>query len=207
MNVKLYLYKVMHKIWAKSEWHYYWACSTEEAIRELKRNGASFKDCTFYGKCHIRKSANGIISIGDHFVCQSGSLSCIDTCIDSKLQTDGYGKLIIGNNVGISSTVIHAWDSIVIEDNVKIGAGCMIFDTNFHSLDASIRNSPDDCKHVKTAPVHIKKNAFIGTRSIITKGVTIGENSIVAAGSVVVKDIPDNQIWGGNPARFIKELI
>ena len=52
----------------------------------------------------------------------------------------------------------------------------------------------------------IKDNAFIGAHSIILKGVTIGENSIIGAGSVVTKSVPDNQIWAGNPARFIRNI-
>ena len=58
--------------------------------------------------------------------------------------------------------------------------------------------------NAKTAPIHIKKFAFIGGSCIILKRVTIGENAVVAAGSVVTKDIPDNEVWGGNPAKFIK---
>lgn len=57
---------------------------------------------------------------------------------------------------------------------------------------------------LKTKPVLLKRGCFIGANSIILKGCTIGENSIVGAGSVVSKDIPDNEIWAGNPARFIK---
>ena len=49
-------------------------------------------------------------------------------------------------------------------------------------------------------------HVFIGTRGIINKGVSIGEGAIIAAGSVVVKDIPSWEVWGGNPARFIKKL-
>ena len=55
--------------------------------------------------------------------------------------------------------------------------------------------------------VHIGDGAFIGVGSIICKDVTIGKNAIVAAGSVVTKDIPDDEIWGGNPAKFIKKRI
>lgn len=53
--------------------------------------------------------------------------------------------------------------------------------------------------------VHIGDGCFIGANSIICKDVKIGKNSIIAAGSVVTKDIPDNEIWGGNPARYIKK--
>ena len=52
----------------------------------------------------------------------------------------------------------------------------------------------------------IKDNVFIGARCLILKGVVVGENSIIGAGSVVTKNIPDNEIWAGNPAKFIKAL-
>jgi len=69
-----------------------------------------------------------------------------------------------------------------------------------------IRKSKDDMKNRVKKPVVVKDNAFIGARSIILKGVTIGNNSIVGAGSVVTKSIPDNEIWAGNPARFIRSI-
>lgn len=114
-------------------------------------------------------------------------------------------KIIIGNNVGISNSLLYAWDLIVIEDDVMIGGGCQIYDTDFHSIQYQDRILKGDNK-VKTAPVTIKKGAFIGTSSIVLKGVTIGEKSIVAAGSVVTKSVPDEEIWGGNPAKFIRKL-
>lgn len=119
---------------------------------------------------------------------------------------DRNAELKIGNNVGISQTALICHKSITIEDNVKIGGGVSIFDTDFHSLDSSIRNSKKDLMCRKEKPVIIKKNAFIGAHSIILKGVTIGENSIIGAGSVVTKSVPDNQIWAGNPAKFIRFL-
>ena len=57
-----------------------------------------------------------------------------------------------------------------------------------------------------TKKVELKDNVWIGDRAVVGKGVTIGENSIVAAGAIVVKDVPDNVIVGGNPAKIIKEL-
>lgn len=96
---------------------------------------------------------------------------------------------------------------IMIGDNVMIGVGTHIYDTNFHNINPYLRiDKHDPIEQVKTAPIVIKDNVFIGAYSIILKGVTIGKNSIVAAGSVVINSIPDNEIWGGNPAKFIKKI-
>ena len=115
------------------------------------------------------------------------------------------GIIKIGNNVGISNSLLYSICSIIVEDDVMIGGGCQILDNDFHSLRYEDRILLGD-KNVNSAPISIKKGAFIGTSSIILKGVTIGERSIVAAGSVVTKSIPDNEIWGGNPAAFIRKI-
>ena len=114
-------------------------------------------------------------------------------------------ELKIGNNVGLSGTTFVAQKSVIIEDNVMIGSGVCIYDTDFHSVDFNKRVSDND-DTVKKSPVKICEGAFIGARSIILKGVTIGSKSVIGAGSVVTKDIPKNQIWAGNPARFIKVI-
>lgn len=111
----------------------------------------------------------------------------------------------VGNNVGISNSLLYSICSITIEDNVMIGGGCQILDNDFHSIRYEDRISLGD-KCIKSAPIYIKQGAFIGASSIILKGVTIGERSIVAAGSVVTKSIPNDEIWGGNPAKFISQL-
>lgn len=82
----------------------------------------------------------------------------------------------------------------------------MIYDTEFHSLDPLSQTSKEDFQYRKKAPVIIKDNAFIGAFSIILKGVIIGENSIIGAGSIVTHSVPDNQIWAGNPAKFIRDI-
>lgn len=114
-------------------------------------------------------------------------------------------ELIIGENVKMSNSTILAQNSIVIEDNVTIGGSCKIWDTDFHSLNPNLRETENDIPVNK--PIVVKKNAFIGSHSIILKGVTIGENSIIGAGSVVTKSVPTNEIWAGNPARFIKKAF
>ena len=115
--------------------------------------------------------------------------------------------LSIGSNSGITSTVIYCAEKIEIGNYVNIGAGCLVMDTNFHSTNWMIRmDRKRDIINAKTAPVKIDDFVFIGARSIICKGVHIGEKSLVAAGSVVVKDIPAGELWGGNPAKFIKKI-
>lgn len=147
---------------------------------------------------------NSHVIIGEGFVCNSG-FGEVGTC-KSVLSVNEKAVLEIGRNVGISNAEIYCHKSIVIEDNVKIGSGTWIMDTDFHSIDNyKRRNSNTDSINAKCLPVIIKEDAFIGAHSIITKGVTIGARSIIAAGSIVVKSIPDDCIAGGNPCRIIKQ--
>lgn len=115
--------------------------------------------------------------------------------------------LIIGDNVGMSGTVIVAHKEITISDNVKIGGNVCIYDTDFHSLNNDDRIQRNkDVKNTKKKSVFIGENVFIGAHVTILKGVYIGENSIIGACSVVSKNIPDNEIWAGNPVKFIKKI-
>lgn len=114
--------------------------------------------------------------------------------------------LRIGDNTGMSQVSITCKDSITIGSHCTIGAGVMMFDTNFHNTDWRVRRTPEDLKTAKTAPITIGDDCFIGTRSIICKGVCIGNRTIIAAGSVVVSDIPSDCIAGGNPCKVIKQM-
>lgn len=113
-------------------------------------------------------------------------------------------KLTIGNNVGISGGGICVQTEIVIGDNVMFGANAFVSDTDFHPVSAENRRYSKD--NIGSKPVRIGNNVFLGMNTIVLKGVSIGDNSIVAAGSIVVKDIPENQIWGGNPAKYLRDL-
>lgn len=114
------------------------------------------------------------------------------------------GVVEIGNNVGITNSLFFANEKIIIKDDVLIGGGCQLLDNDFHSTDYKDRLKGGKI-NVKSKPIIINESAFIGTSSIILKGVTIGARSIIAAGSVVTKSIPSDEIWGGNPAVFIKK--
>nr|WP_315197205.1 sugar O-acetyltransferase [uncultured Flavobacterium sp.] len=112
-----------------------------------------------------------------------------------------YGKHTkIGKNVFINfDCVFLDLGGITIEDNVLIGPKVSLL-TEGHPTAIEDRHS------LIPKPILIKKNAWIGANATILQGVTIGENSIVAAGAVVSKDVPDNTIVGGIPARFLKTI-
>jgi len=114
--------------------------------------------------------------------------------------------LHIGNKVGLSGTTIWAHEKIYIGDRTTIGAGAMIFDSDCHSLNHMDRWTAKDMENKKNAPIVIGEDCLIGAHAIILKGVCIGDRSIVAAGSVVVKDVPSDCIVAGNPAKVIRKM-
>lgn len=121
------------------------------------------------------------------------------------LRTDKDGEIVIGKNTGISNSTIVSYRSVKIGDYVLLGGSCKIYDTDFHSLNIQERiRAP--LKDIVSEPVVIEDGVFVGAHTIVLKGVTIGKNSIVGAGSVVTKSIPPNEIWAGNPARFIRKI-
>lgn len=126
---------------------------------------------------------------------------------DTKLILDlgTNGILEIGSNTGISNAAIIAHTKITIGEQVKIGGSVKLYDTDFHALNPVKRATPETDIATKKE-IRIENNAFIGAHSIILKGVTVGENAIIGAGSVVTKNVPENEIWGGNPAKFIKKI-
>ncbi len=109
-------------------------------------------------------------------------------------------RLTIGDQVGISGSSIYCARAIAIGNRVRIGSGCLIMDNDAHALDPVKRNQGAPGR---SAPVRIADDAFIGARSIILKGVSIGEAAVVGAGSVVTKNVPPRTIVAGNPARAI----
>lgn len=113
-----------------------------------------------------------------------------------------YGKHTkIGKNVFINFNCIFLdLGGITIDDDVLIGPNVSIL-TEGHPA------SPVERHSLVPRSIHIKKNAWIGAGATILQGVTIGENAIVAAGAVVSKDVPDNTIVGGVPAKIIKNIV
>ena len=116
-------------------------------------------------------------------------------------------ELTIGDDSGMNGVMVYCSTRVTIGDNVKIGGGSRISDSNHHSLDYLIRrDAKKDGANAMSSPVTIGNDVFIGANCYIGKGVTIGDRAIIAAGSVVIKSVPSDEIWGGNPAKFIKQI-
>jgi len=114
------------------------------------------------------------------------------------------GILIIGNQTGFSGVSIYCVNKITIGDYVKCGGNVSIWDTDFHPLNYLERRNDLNEKAIN-AKIIIGDDVFIGANSIILKGARIGSRSIIGAGSVVSKNIPEDEIWGGNPIKFIRK--
>ncbi len=111
------------------------------------------------------------------------------------------GRIEIGDYVMISpGTRISASDEILIGHSVMMANGVHITDCDWHDIYDRSARSPE------VRPVHIADNVWLGDHATVLKGVSIGENSIVAANAVVSKDVPANVVVAGNPARVVKEL-
>lgn len=113
--------------------------------------------------------------------CRYGGVNIID-----------YKNTFIGESVSFDTN--YPFD-IIINKRVRLTAGCRIV-THFMEPNTGTYSR---------GKVIIKENAYLGMNTLVVKPVTIGKNSIVGAGSIVTKNIPDNEVWAGNPARFIRK--
>jgi len=173
-------------------------------------------------KSRISRANGAIIEVGHRlamgdqptglgFVSQ-GSYVSIQLGKDSKLTIDGRAWLadgvrlllakeswlVIGNGVVFDGDVrIACSTKITIGDEVRFGWGVTVMDSDFHSIDGAPAG----------APVRIERRAWIGVDAKIMKGVVIGEGAIVAAGSVVTRDVAPATLVGGVPARLIKDDV
>ena len=153
---------------------------------------------TFMGAKYVDIFGTGInVGRSATFVATSDSNIRLTTWnlgeFDGKIYADDYCLFTPGVRIAAAT-------------EIKIGKGCMFANGSYVS-DADWHGIYKRAEPVgATKKVELKDNVWIGDRAVVGKGVTIGENSIVGAGAIVVKDVPDNVVVGGNPARIIKDL-
>jgi acetyltransferase-like isoleucine patch superfamily enzyme len=183
---------------------------------KIKGNYTS-KELIFFGKNRIY-AKNGIITIENGFLhfnksfrkpepnigfLEMGKKSQINVKGKFSIYNGGHvvlmdnAKLNLGSGFINRNAKIRCFDEITIGQNVAISENVSIWDSDAHSLEGSI----------KTKPIIIGDNVWIGMNCIILKGVSIGNGSVIAAGSVVNKDVKPNCLYGGVPAKKIKENI
>ena len=147
---------------------------------------------------------NGSVTIGDRFCFVSGeAVNPICSNVHGCFYTENPdARIVIGDDVGMSSTRIWVSRSLFVGNHVKIGGMVLIMDTDVHPMDAHVRRTTNE--GTISAPIVIEDDVWIGAHSIILKGVTIGARTVIGAGSVVTKSIPADCVAAGNPCRVIR---
>lgn len=159
------------------------------------------KGCRFFGKILIRRSPMTQIKIGKNGTFRSAFSSNLVGLNRGCLICTWYNEAVIeiGDNVGMSGTVIGAAKHIKIGNDVMFGGNAFVTDFDWHPVHPAKRH-----ERAEARPTFIEDNVWVGMNSVVLKGVTIGTNSVIAANSVVTRDIPPNVIAGGNPAKVLK---
>ena len=152
-----------------------------------------------YGKVKVKTNKSAKIVLGSDIVFRSRMFSNymgINRSCSIAMMKDS-AKLEIGQATGFSGTAIGCFENIKIGRNVMFGANTLVTDSDWHE---------DDFRSGGSRPVLICDNVWIGYGAIILKGVEIGENSVIGAGSIVTSSIPANVVAAGNPCRIVKHL-
>lgn len=151
----------------------------------------------------LRIHLDGHLIVGDNVRIISGSQNYVGGNRRTSIWVGRDSNMKIEDKCAISNATFVCLKKIEILKGTFIGGGCEIYDTDFHAI------SPDDRaedRHLPVGTITIGPNAFIGGFSTILKDVSIGEGAVVGANSLVTKNIPPYEIWGGVPARFIKKV-
>jgi len=161
-----------------------------------------------YGLPTVSMVPGSMIELGANVVlCSHSKYTALGVARPVVLRTLRPGAYIkIGADVGISGGVICAASSVEIGNSCLFGADVQIVDTDFHPIAAANRRRENRPEYIATAPVVIGENVFLGAGVRVLKGVRIGANSVIGAGSLVVHDIPENVVAAGIPARVISGL-
>jgi acetyltransferase-like isoleucine patch superfamily enzyme len=167
--------------WRRATWR-----QRLQAVWSLRHCDERGKRCVVYGRPIVDGSD---MRVGDDFKVWSGH---------RKTLISGWGKIRFGDRcfVNVGSTII-AVEEIVVGDDVAFANEVYVMDSDSHGVEG---------RPHRQAPVRIGDGCWIGARAMILPGVTIGKRVLVAAGAVVTKDVPDDSLVAGNPARVVRAL-
>lgn len=171
----------------------------------MKGIETKFGDVILFGFPIIHKCPGSVIKFGKgvSLISQSRyNLAGINHPVILATVAKG-ARIVIGNNSGISGSTIVSATSVKIGDNTSIGANTDIYDTDFHIVDPIERRKQNNIYEAPTRQVIIGNDVWIGSRCMILKGIEIGDKSIIGAGSIVTKHIPESEIWAGASVRCI----
>lgn len=170
----------------------------------LKMRGVSIgRKFVCIGRPGINRTSQSQISLGDGVtLCNTGMANPLAEGGRCRLSTVAPGaKIILGDRVGLSSSVICAATKVEIGEGTIVGGGALIIDTDFHHQEATGEWGTNP--KLVSRSVIIGKHCFIGARATILKGVTIGDHAVVGASAVVSRSVAANTIVAGNPAKPI----
>lgn len=145
-----------------------------------------------YGLPTVRLARGSQLELGDEVRVESGVHR-------ARLSVHAGGRLTVGDDVYLNGCIISAATEVRIGSRVRIGPWAHLMDGDFHQVGDYAGAGP-------SAPIVIGDGAWLATRCMVLKGVTVGEGAVVAAGAVVVRDVPPHTVVAGVPARVIKEL-
>ena len=147
-----------------------------------------------FGRCHV--SGGSGIHIGERLLMIAGTAPC-------ELSAHDGGRLEIGDRVFVNyGSSISAHTLVRIGDDCKIGQHAIILDCDYHDMEDPLHYGG----HGPSLPVVLEQGVWLGARVTVLKGVTIGRSSVIAAGSVVTRDIPAGVLAGGMPAKVLRKL-
>lgn len=182
------------KIWRDQVLHqrdvarFYWAYGKQRANAEWQ-----LRHCTSVGAQPVVLGRPRIdatdMTVGDYFQVWCGHRQTLIT---------GWGRVRVGDRVFVNSgAIVFSAVEVVLGDDVALANEAYVMDSDSHGIEG---------RPVKEEPVRIGSGSWIGARAMVLPGVTIGARCVVAAGAIVSRDIPDDTLVGGNPARVIRQL-
>lgn len=180
------------------------------AKQRLRSLGVEFdRSLVCYGMPILSKATDSRIRLGGRVVlCSWSSYTALGVSHPVVMRTLEPGaELFVGDDVGMSGATICAARRVIIGPECMLGANVTITDTDFHPLVAEGRRYNKNLADIDKADVVVGRNVFIGMNSVVLKGVRIGDNSVIGAGSVVTSDVPENVVAAGNPCRVLRTLV